>query len=214
MGQLVCDLTLRHRLRDPHPQIASCRAVFRLCLDAGRETEVGSAGIVVLPRWDQATFEALDDQTWDLAAFGRLLRRGYYEILTELGGQDPRAGRDTGTTTTPGVVLVDQVRVDVSWRGLRLGLVGTGLALRALRRDAAFAVLYPMQPGLRAHAERSASRRSLTRYWGRIGFTHRYEEYLVLDLTGSDLDVGLDELTRNSSQLAPAHLDAVRPALR
>jgi hypothetical protein len=36
----------------------------------------------------------------------------------------------------------------------------------------------------------------------------------VLDLTGSDLDVGLDELTRDSSQLARAHLDAVRPALR
>jgi hypothetical protein len=210
VSHLVCDLTLRHRLCDPYPQITSYRATFRLCLDAGLEAEVGSAGIVVLPRWDQATFEALDDQTWDLAAFGRLLGRGYYEILTELRGEDPRAGRGAGTATMPGVVLVDQVGVDVSWRGLQLGLVGTGLALRALRRDAAFAVLYPMQPGLGAHAERNASRHSLTRYWGRLGFTHRYEGYLVLDLTGNDLDAGLGELTRTSRRLAPTHLDAAR----
>lgn len=210
VSQLVCDLTLRHHLCDPYPQIANYRAAFRLCLDAGREAEVGSAGLVLLPRWDRATFEALDDQTWDLAAFGRLLGRGYYEILTELGGEDPRVGRGTGTATTPGVVLVDQVCVDVSWRGLRLGLMGTGLALRALRRDAAFAVLYPMQPGLGAHAERSESRRSLSRYWGRIGFTHRYEEYLVLDLAGNDLDAGLDELTRDSCRLGQVRRDALR----
>ena len=54
-----------------------------------------------------------------------------------------------------------------------------------------------MQPRLSADADRLASRRSLSRYWARIGFTHRYEEHLVLDLAGEDLDAGLDALARD-----------------
>jgi hypothetical protein len=159
------------------------------------EIQVGSASIVVLPSWDQATFEALDDQSWGLAAFGHLLRHGYYEILSELRGADPRDSRASGPRLEPSVVLVDQVRVERPWRGLQLGLVGTGLALRELRRDCAFAVLYPMQPELATHTERTASRRRLTRYWSRLGFTHPQEHHLVLDLTTTDLDTRLDLLT-------------------
>jgi hypothetical protein len=159
------------------------------------EVQVGSASIVVLPSWDQATFEALDDQSWDLAAFGHLLRHGYYEILSELRGADPRDSTAPGPKFEPSVVLVDQVCVERPWRGLRLGLIGTGLALRELRRECAFAVLFPMQPGLATHSERKGSRRRLTRYWSRLGFTHPHEYHLVLDLTTSDLDTRLDLLT-------------------
>lgn len=195
VDRLVCDLALRRGLHDPHPQVAAYQAAFRVRPEGGDEITVGSAALVVLPRWDAATFDALDDLSWDLAAFARLLRRGYYEILTELRGEDPR---ESAAPTAAGVVLVDRVCVDPAWRGLRLGLLGTGLALRELRRGAAFALLYPMQPGLGADAERSASRRNLTRYWSELGFTRGYEQHLVLDLATDDLDDGLERLAREA----------------
>jgi hypothetical protein len=168
--------------------------------DPPHEIQVGSASIVVLPTWDQATFDALDDQSWELAAFSHLLRSGYYEILAELRGRDPRADPAAVASVDPSVVLVDQAIIEPPWRGLRLGLIGTGLALRELRRRAAFAVLYPMQPWLLTNTERTASHQHLTRYWSELGFTHRHEDHLVLDLSSGDLDAGLSRLTKATSR--------------
>ena len=164
---------------------------------AGRsaEIQVGGASFVVLPDWNQATFDALDDQSWDLSAFGHLLRERYDDILGELQGQDPGSRSAQGPPHRASVVLVDQVGVESAWRGLGLGLIGTGLALRALGPGCAFAALYPMRPGLGSAAERIASRRQLTRHWSRLGFTHPYDNYLVLDLGTSDLDTAVARLT-------------------
>ena len=96
----------------------------------------------------------------------------------------------------PGVVIVDQVHVLPAWRGLRLGLIGTGLTLRELGRGSSVAVLFPMEPGTQGEEQRSASRERLTKYWGRLGFEPWTDEVMALSLIHTTFEEHLDRLCR------------------
>lgn len=216
VSRLVCDLTMRLRAEDEYPEITHVRAMYgveywaedlddgtvsqadarllrRLTVAGQSTTEndgrvdvpIGSAEFVVVPFWDgPGAFEALDDDSADLASVGEALLLHFDELMENIEGFDP------------GVVIVDQVRVDPVWRGLGLGLVGTGLAIRELGRGASVAVLYPMEPGAKGDDERAASRARLSRYWSRLGFEPWTHDTMVLDLGARLFEKRLTALTR------------------
>lgn len=149
------------------------------------EIRAGYATFTVVASWDGASsFEALDAESGDLAAVGEALLTGFEDLMDDLGGIDP------------GVVIVDQVHVLPAWRGLGLGLIGTGLTLRELGRGSSVAVLFPMEPGTEGEEQRSASRERLTKYWGRLGFEPWADEVMALSLIHTTFEERLDRLCR------------------
>jgi GNAT superfamily N-acetyltransferase len=216
VSQVACDLATRLRTDDDSPELTHYRGIYKVRywledLDDGTvspddarilahitaasegvteddglvEIPVGSADLVVIPFWNGApAFQALDDVSQDLTDLGEALLLHFDQLREDIESFEP------------GVVIVDKVRIDPAWRGLGLGLIGTGLAIRELSRAMSVAVLYPMEPGTESDDERAASRQRLSRYWARLGFEPWIDDTMVLDLGARLFEKRLAALTR------------------
>ncbi|WP_432874835.1 hypothetical protein ACQPYH_22915 [Kribbella sp. CA-245084] len=155
-------------------------------VDSGVEFTVGHGNFIMVDMLQPDLFEALDERESDLSYLGSCLFAAHandgYEIEAELDNLESTA------------ILVNSVEVDPQWRGLRLGLLATGLVIQELGRSSSFAALHPMQPGLDDPHERSRSHRRLAGYWSQLGFRPWREEVLVLDLSTRTLDDNMSEL--------------------
>jgi hypothetical protein len=148
------------------------------------EIGVGWAQIIVAETFDFAeTYEALNARNADLAELAALLLKHGEEDL------DLFVSR---------AALVNFASIEPEWRDLRLGLLGTGLALGELSNSCSGALLTPMEPGMAGTKERAASRRRLMRYWGTLGFREWHGDALCLDLTTTALE---NSMTKLSSHL-------------
>ena len=96
-------------------------------------------------------------------------------------------------------IIVNSAHINPLWRGARLGLVGTGLALRELSRGCALAVLDPMEPGTVDEQARAASHARLSRYWGSLGFEPFADRVHVLDLGTVAFTEALERLLSDSA---------------
>jgi hypothetical protein len=145
---------------------------------------VGYAHLVMVDLYEYY-FESLDAREADLDYLAEQLFIGdslHPELEGELQGFDQSA------------VLVDSVAVDPAWRGLRMGLLGTGVVLKELSRGCRFAALDAIQPGLDRERDRQESHKRLQRYWGKLGFEHWRDRVLVLDLATTALPDALTDL--------------------
>jgi hypothetical protein len=153
------------------------------------EFQVGHADFTVVANWNGfPAFEALDAVSADLSEVGQALLTGFDDLMDDLGG------------ISGGVVIVDQVHVAPAWRGLRMGLIGTGLAVRELGRGSSVAVLYPMEPGTREEEARVASRARLTKYWAQLGFEPWMDDVMALSLVHITFEKRLARLCRPHRQ--------------
>jgi hypothetical protein len=159
-------------------------------VDRGVEFAVGRGDFIQVNLLQPRLFEALDERESDLAYLGSLLfakrANDEYEIEAELANLESTA------------ILVNSVEVDPQWRGLRLGLLATGLVIQELGRSSSFAALHPMQPGLDDPDERNRSHRQLAGYWSLLGFEPWRDEVMVLDLSTRTLDDNMSKLLAKS----------------
>ncbi|MGB2737359.1 MAG: hypothetical protein WBC27_04880 [Candidatus Nanopelagicales bacterium] len=118
-------------------------------------------------------WEELDSRGHDLGLVGRaLLGEGF--DLAEL--------RAAFELVHMRAVIVNSMEIDPEWRGAKLGLLATELAIRELGKGADVAALFPMKPGLADLAERAAANRALSGFWGHLGFVE-FNGIMVRDLT-------------------------------
>ena len=143
---------------------------------------------LVMADTDEDVFEALDAREADLAYLAEVLFADG-EVHPEL--EDRLAGFEQHA------VLVNHVAVEPAWRGLSLGLLGTGVALTELSRGCRFAALDAIRPGLDDEQERQRSHQPLTTYWAKLGFQPWQARVLFLDLATTALAEALASLNPN-----------------
>ncbi|TDD53848.1 hypothetical protein E1263_27530 [Kribbella antibiotica] len=158
--------------------------------DDGIEFTVGHAHLVKVDLGQHGLFDALDARDADLEYLAALLfterPNGEYEIESELEGFNSDA------------LLVNSAEVDPLWRGHKLGLLGTGTAIKEIGRGCGLVALDAMQPGTRGAPARRASHQRLTSYWSQLGFKPWRERVLILDLALRTFDDHLTNLVSNA----------------
>jgi GNAT superfamily N-acetyltransferase len=156
-------------------------------IDDGIRFEVGRAHFVVADLLEGGLYDALDARESDLEYLAAVLfskgDNDTYEIEEELLAPGNHA------------VLVNLVEIDPIWRGMKLGLLSTGVALLELGRGCSFAALDAMQPGVDDEARRRSIHKRLTWYWRQLGFDSWRERVMVLDLGATTLHDKMAELT-------------------
>jgi hypothetical protein len=138
----------------------------------------------------------LEARSADLAAIaGTVLDLDHGGLTAELDEQVEAVGNE--------LIVVNEVHIAERWRGLRLGLIGTGLILQRLgHAPSSLAVLHAMEPGLDDDHERQIAHQRLTRYWGLLGFEPFRDQVMVLDLALITLDEAMQEMTQPQTATA------------
>lgn len=132
-------------------------------------------------------WEAFDSRSADAATIGEtVLNADRNDLLPELENLTPYSA-------ITDLIVVNEVHIAEPWRGLRLGLLGTGQLLRHLSQSS-LAVLQAMEPGLLDEQERARSHDRLTGYWGLLGFELFRNQIMVLDLCKTTIDQAMDAL--------------------
>jgi hypothetical protein len=158
-----------------------------ICDDAGQpETHVGDIHVVIVDIDETSDpFDLLDGESSDLGHIaGVLFEPGSGELDPDLDEQLEVFGSR--------VLILDTVRLTWEWRGLGLGVLLAGSAIKKLSAGARFAACYPAPldddpdpPGERSPAGSAARRKAidaLGRTWGKLGFEHFRDGVHVLDL--------------------------------
>lgn len=158
---------------------------------------VGGAHLLVCDLDNSELLDALDSREGDLEYIASTildLRHG--GLLPELA--------DALSTFESYAIIINSAHIDPQWRGGRLGLLGTGLALRELSRGCALAALDPMEPGTVGEQARAASHARLSRYWGNLGFKPFVDRVNVLDLGTVAFGEAMEQLMP-TGELGEAH---------
>jgi hypothetical protein len=161
-------------------------------IDDGVRFEIGRAHFVMVDLSRSDLFDALDAREADLGylagvLFPRPEDGTTYAIADELLAADSNA------------VLVNSVEIDPPWRGLKLGLLSTGIALLELGRGCSFAALDAMEPATKGADRRKSVHKRLTWYWHQLGFESWRERVMILDLSTTTLDEQMSSL-RNQTE--------------
>jgi hypothetical protein len=165
-------------------------------IDDGIRFDIGRAHFVMVDLLRPDLFEALDAREADLGyvagvLFPRLEDGATYEIGDELHSADSNA------------VLVNSVEIDPPWRGLKLGLLSTGIALLELGRGCSFAALDAMDPGTKGAERRKSVHKRLSWYWHQLGFESWRERVMILDLSTTTLDERMSALRDQTRATRP-----------
>lgn len=165
-------------------------------IDDGVRFDIGRAHFVIVDPLRPELFDALDAREADLAYLAGILfpplEEGQtYEIESELLA----AGSDA--------VLVNSVEIDLPWRGLKLGLLSTGIALLELGRGCSFAALDAMEPGTKGADRRKSVHKRLSWYWHQLGFESWRERVMILDLSTTTLDEQMASLRDQTRATRP-----------
>lgn len=184
--------------------------------DSGHpETHVGDIQIVIVDIDETGDpFDLLDGESGDLGHIaGVLFRPGSGELDPDLDEQlEVFGGR---------VLILDTVRLAREWRGLGLGVLLAGTAIKKLSADARFAACYPAplddnpDPAQDETPDGSAARRkavaALGCTWARLGFEHFRDGVHVLDFGAVTFEEKLGDLHETSQRFRPLRLSRTKP---
>ncbi len=200
------DLTYRHRQRwwfdaDTEPEAWQVSADIFDDSGTHRFAHVGDMEVVVIDP-DQTTdpFGVLDGEDADL---GRIAETIFDPATGQL---DPALDHQLQPHGSR-ILILASVRLAPRWRGLRLGVLLAGTAIKKLSGGVRVAVCQPAPLNEPPEGdvdedpvEREVAIACLSEVWSQLGFEHFRDGVHVLDLNLVTLDERLEELRKRAEQ--------------
>jgi len=163
------------------------------------EAHVGDMNIVIVDIYDtHDPFGLLDGEEADLGLIA--------EVIFDAG--NGRLAPDLDERLQPlgsRILILNSVRLTPEWRGLGLGVLLTGTAIKKLSSGVRAAVCYPapideLTSDELDDSERQLAIAALDRVWAKLGFEHLRDGIHVLDLNLVTLDEHLGQLRKSAER--------------